>query len=459
MVTHEGYLWKWTNYLGGWQQRWFILYDGTLTYYKDANTTDTGCRGSFKLEACNISVHPVDPLRFDLTTTSQRIYLKTNTKPNRQKWIIHLGTTKACISEEMPDVRYLASYKDHKSELKTCKLLLTEQLEQLKEIIETDPIDKALLTQTQAMISGLCDEFSRTLSHCTSNICDERECSTPLLNRNLSEVFDSQMSLGTPAVTNSVRNSVSSINERSPESINRLSNISDDSGDSDVSSHSVNVSNDLHVLGSKRAERLPSTYFTSVADRFEDLQLTANHIPTVAFLDACATLPNLLQAIGGKSLLTMSLDITNNLNKLKTKQKLNPSKTTSLQAMIHLEIATQTTHAKHCATDALLWLKRELAFIKEFIFAIIRGSSDMSAAFLDCYEKTLKPHHSFTSKSIYTIAAKTIPYREDMLRALGHDGMSATEYVVLMDLETYATAMNTLVLYIETFYINNKLLS
>jgi len=455
MVTHEGYLWKWTNYLGGWQQRWFILYDGTLTYYKDANTTDTGCRGSFKLEACNISVHPVDPLRFDLTTTSQRIYLKTNTKPNRQKWIIHLGTTKACISEEMPDVRYLASFKDHKSELKTCKLLLTEQLDQLKGLIEADPIDKALLTQTQAMITGLCDEFSRTLSHCTSNICDERECSTPLLNRNLSEVFDSQMSLGTPAVTN---------NDRSPGSDsrgNRMSNVSVESlVDSDVSNHSSHsMDNELHVLGSKRSERLPSTYFTSVADRFEDLQLTPNHIPTVAFLDACSTLPNLLQAIGGKSLITMSLDITNNLNKLRTKQKLNPSKTTSLQALVHLEISTSTTHAKHCGTDALLWLKRELTFIKDFTFSIIKGSSDMSGAFLACYEKTLKPHHSVMSKSVYTIAAKTIPYREDMLRALGHDGMSATEYAVLMDLETYATAMNTLVIYIETFYINNKLLS
>ena len=43
--------------------RWFVLKGGSLTYYKDANTTDTGCRGSFKLEACNIVVHPVDPLR------------------------------------------------------------------------------------------------------------------------------------------------------------------------------------------------------------------------------------------------------------------------------------------------------------------------------------------------------------------------------------------------------------
>ena len=112
---YQGYIWKWTNYFGGWQQRWllpnsynkkvlqtekiinfvktrlskpnycdisqmliffnvleklkkalnrwFVLKGGTLTYYKDANTTDTGCRSSFKLEACNIIVHPIDPLR------------------------------------------------------------------------------------------------------------------------------------------------------------------------------------------------------------------------------------------------------------------------------------------------------------------------------------------------------------------------------------------------------------
>eukprot|EP00116_Pleurobrachia_bachei_P012681 sb/3472943/ len=131
-VSHDGYqayLWKWTNYFGGWQQRWFILKDGTLTYYKDANTTDTGCRGSFKLEACNILVHPVDVLRFDILTSTQRIYLRANSKPGRQKWIIHLGSTKANISEEMPDITTvtLSSFNEHKSELRTIRALLSDK--------------------------------------------------------------------------------------------------------------------------------------------------------------------------------------------------------------------------------------------------------------------------------------------------------------------------------------------
>ena len=76
-------------------------------------------------------------VRFDLTTSSQRIYLKTNTKPCRQKWIIQLGTTKANISEEMPDVATvaLASFNEHKSELKTVRLLLAEQIDTVRFMI------------------------------------------------------------------------------------------------------------------------------------------------------------------------------------------------------------------------------------------------------------------------------------------------------------------------------------
>ena len=73
--------------------------------------------------------------RFDLTTTSQRIYLKTNTKPCRQRWIIQLGTTKANISEEMPDVATvtLSSFNEHRTELKTVRLLLSEQIDEVRD--------------------------------------------------------------------------------------------------------------------------------------------------------------------------------------------------------------------------------------------------------------------------------------------------------------------------------------
>ena len=38
---------------------------------------------------------------------------------------------------------------------------------------------------------------------------------------------------------------------------------------------------------------------------------------------------------------------------------------------------------------------------------------------MECYDRTLRAHHNVMSRSVYTVAAKAIPYREDMLRALG----------------------------------------
>lgn len=32
--THKGWLFKWTNYLKGYQRRWFVLSNGLLSYYR-----------------------------------------------------------------------------------------------------------------------------------------------------------------------------------------------------------------------------------------------------------------------------------------------------------------------------------------------------------------------------------------------------------------------------------------
>ena len=45
----RGSLQKWTNYLHGWQERYFVLADGVLAYYKSEMDTQYGCRGSISL--------------------------------------------------------------------------------------------------------------------------------------------------------------------------------------------------------------------------------------------------------------------------------------------------------------------------------------------------------------------------------------------------------------------------
>lgn len=45
----QGYVSKWTNPLYGWQKRWLVLKDGTLTYFKTEHETGYGCRGAISL--------------------------------------------------------------------------------------------------------------------------------------------------------------------------------------------------------------------------------------------------------------------------------------------------------------------------------------------------------------------------------------------------------------------------
>lgn len=52
----QGYLSKWTNYIHGWQDRWVVLSNGTLSYYKSEFDTAYGCRGSMSLVKATIQV-------------------------------------------------------------------------------------------------------------------------------------------------------------------------------------------------------------------------------------------------------------------------------------------------------------------------------------------------------------------------------------------------------------------
>ena len=52
----RGTLLKWTNYLQGWQERYFVLGNGILTYYRSEGDAQCGCRGSINLDKAKILV-------------------------------------------------------------------------------------------------------------------------------------------------------------------------------------------------------------------------------------------------------------------------------------------------------------------------------------------------------------------------------------------------------------------
>lgn len=53
----HGTLSKWTNYIHGWQDRYIVLKDGTLAYYKSEDDTAYGCRGAISIFKAVIKVN------------------------------------------------------------------------------------------------------------------------------------------------------------------------------------------------------------------------------------------------------------------------------------------------------------------------------------------------------------------------------------------------------------------
>lgn len=51
-----GTLSKWTNYIHGWQDRYIVIKDGVMAYYKSQQDTENGCRGSFRTSQASIKV-------------------------------------------------------------------------------------------------------------------------------------------------------------------------------------------------------------------------------------------------------------------------------------------------------------------------------------------------------------------------------------------------------------------
>ena len=56
VIEKEGYLSKWTNYIHGWQDRYVVLHNGTIAYYKSEYDRELGCRGSLSLGKAVIEV-------------------------------------------------------------------------------------------------------------------------------------------------------------------------------------------------------------------------------------------------------------------------------------------------------------------------------------------------------------------------------------------------------------------
>ncbi|XP_023228316.1 oxysterol-binding protein 1-like [Centruroides sculpturatus] len=90
----KGWLYKWTNYLKGYQKRWFVLSNGLLSYYRNQMEMSHTCRGTISLVSAVI--HTEDSCNFVISNGgTQTFHLKATSEVERQRWVTALELAKA----------------------------------------------------------------------------------------------------------------------------------------------------------------------------------------------------------------------------------------------------------------------------------------------------------------------------------------------------------------------------
>lgn len=172
----EGVLYKWTNYLTGWQPRWFVLDNGILSYYDSQDDVCKGSKGSINMAVCEIKVHPADNRRMELIIPGeQHFYMKAENAAERQRWLVALGSSKACLTDTRTEKEKEISETSESLKTKTSELhlycdLLMQQVHTIQEFVHQDENRSSPsvenMNEASSLLSATCNTFITTLEEC-----------------------------------------------------------------------------------------------------------------------------------------------------------------------------------------------------------------------------------------------------------------------------------------------------
>ncbi|XP_061572643.1 pleckstrin homology domain-containing family A member 8 isoform X2 [Cololabis saira] len=558
--TMEGMLYKWTNYISGWQPRWFVLDGGTLSYYDSQEDAWKGCKGSIKISVCEIQVNSSDSTRVDLTIPGEQyFYLRAINAAERQKWLVALGTAKACLTDnrtkrEKELQENTEALRTKMSELRLyCDLLL----QQVNKIKENDELEEKVESgiDTGNLVKSTCTTFLKTLEECmqianrtfSTDMATHSPPGTPPiaaikpqkikaanhLNQNVGEKWTDVAETSGEAVTDdnqsldsgaegpdqperhdnhsspsSIESPISSVQEEevSPalhtdqnaaeakhddqtaggdenyypadhEEIEQEQNHKmDQSQEHDNSSSEVDAVQLQHqqevVLDPEVApeEDNPSrdstepegteqveTFFSTMSHRFSDIRLDDdNGIPTQEFLDSCYAIVPVLDKLGSTVFAPVKMDFAGNIKKIHQKLMSDPESFPTLQSIVLHEVQTDVCKVRNSATEALLWLRRGLKFLKEFLSEVNAGEQDIHGALNNAYGKTLRQYHGWVVRGVFALALRAAPSYQSFTAALvsreGDELRSDFTTGMHRDLGVYLPAMEKQLTILDVLY-------
>ncbi|MXQ85238.1 hypothetical protein E5288_WYG014355 [Bos mutus] len=529
----EGVLYKWTNYLSGWQPRWFLLCGGILSYYDSPEDAWKGCKGSIQMAVCEIQVHSVDNTRMDLIIPGEQyFYLKARSVAERQRWLVALGSAKACLTDNKkteavmtvaePSVpgwvecrtsEEAAEFAENTENLKTkmselrlyCDLLV-QQVDKTKEVTTTGVSSSEEGIDVGTLLKSTCNTFLKTLEECmqianaafTSELLYRTPPGSPQLamlksNKMKHPIVPIHNSLERQMELNScengslnmeinddeeilVRNKSSlclkpaetdcsiSSEENTDDNITVQGEMMKEDGEESLGNHDSDLAQpELHSTSSspeshwEEDQEVIPTFFSTMNTSFSDIELLEDSgIPTEAFLASCYAVVPVLDKLGPTVFAPVKMDLVGNIKKVNQKYITNKEEFTTLQKIVLHEVEADVAQVRNSATEALLWLKRGLKFLKGFLTEVKNGEKDIQTALNNAYGKTLRQHHGWVVRGVFALALRAAPSYEDFVAALtikeGDHQKAAFSVGMQRDLSLYLPAMEKQLAILDTLY-------
>uniref|UniRef100_A0A8C5GN33 Pleckstrin homology domain-containing family A member 8 n=1 Tax=Gouania willdenowi TaxID=441366 RepID=A0A8C5GN33_GOUWI len=466
-------LYKWTNYISGWQPRWFVLDGGTLSYYDSQEDAWKGCKGSIKISVCEIQVHSSDSTRVDLTIPGEQyFYLRAINAAERQKWLVALGTAKACLTDnrtkrEKELQENTEALKTKMSELRLyCDLLL----QQVNRIKESDELEETAETgiDTGNMVKSTCTTFLKTLEECmqianhtfNTDMATQSPPGTPPVTviKPLKVFFSQQLNhkLIQPETKEEPKEEVESEGQDNTRDVNAV-----DTRQQQKETNPGESETFRDVSEPEDTEQV-ETFFSTMSHRFSDIRLDDdNGIPTQEFLDSCYAIVPVLDKLGSTVFAPVKMDFVGNIKKIQQKLISDPGNFPTLQSIVLHEVHADVAQVRNSATEALLWLRRGLKFLKEFLSEINRGGKDIHAALYNAYGRTLRQYHGWVVRGVFALALRAAPSYPSFSAALvtkeGDELKSSFTSGMHRDLGVYLPAMEKQLAVLDALYEDYEL--
>ncbi|KAM4028830.1 pleckstrin homology domain-containing family A member 8 [Anomaloglossus baeobatrachus] len=517
----EGVLYKWTNYLSGWQPRWFLLCGGILSYYDSREDAWKGCKGSIQMAVCEIQVHATDNTRMDLAIPGEQyFYLRARSAAERQQWLVALGSAKACITDirtkkEKEFSDGTETLKTKMSELRLYCDILVQQVNKTKDASVIGTAESQEELDMGALLKSTCNTFLKTLEECMQianhTFTSRLMYSTPPGSPHLSVLRPNKLRRSAVSSLNSAQRKIELNNNLENKETNhynhsRVENISalcmevsktvsvpspeneksNDSGgaESDIdvvppSSRGSDLQDDMNDThadlqavtgtlqqdegggsedeGGGNSKDLPQTFFSTMSHRFSDLVYEDEEgIPSEYFLDSCYAIVPVLDKLGSTVFAPVKMDFVGNIKKINQKYITNKEELTTLQKIVLHEINNNLAQVRNSATEALLWLKRGLKFLFQFLTEVKNGENNIQTALSNAYGKTLRQYHGWVVRGVFALALRAAPTYEGFVAALvvqeGDEKDESFTDAMMRDLNIYLPAMEKQLNILNTLY-------